>query len=69
MVGGEEGTSPAVTNENDIPPTNSVDANPDGITLLTFLDMDDVLSKVKGHYSKDPFFCMILDSPKTYCNF
>ena len=40
-----------------------------GEILLTFLDEDDTLTRVKDHYKGDPFFKMILDSLKTYHNF
>ena len=40
-----------------------------GEILLTFLDEDDTLARIKDHYKGDPFFKMILDSLETYHNF
>ena len=37
--------------------------------LLTFIDEDETLARIKNHYKSDLFFKMILDSPKTYYNF
>ena len=35
---------------------------------LSFLDNDDVLSRIKGQYEPDSFFKLILDDPDHYCN-
>ena len=55
---------------NEAPADDSVGAvGEQGEIPLTFLDEDDTLARVKDHYKGDPFFKMILDSPKTYRNF
>ena len=55
---------------NEAPTDDSVEAvGKQGEIPLTFLDEDDTLARIKDHYQDDPFFKMILDSPKTYHNF
>ena len=37
--------------------------------LLTFLDNNDLMSKIKGQYVQDSFFKLILEAPECYRNF